>query len=257
MKHLCAFYVSVDSATLSALGAIVDDILTRPATDRFQVPSELNTIAWAAALGVNVTRAQLVSPSLAVRRMTMDIIPHERGTASFSLETARLFIPKSELALVATENFMVYGSEDGAGATAIYGFVCLKSPGPAEPMPAGDIRVVRTTAAVTLVANTWTTLTPIFEYDLEPGTYVLVGFIPISATVIAARAIFTGQAWRPGVPGLISTVPLGCDIGKEFFDGLMWEPLGTFTHISPPQFQFFATAGDTAETIELYLVKIA
>lgn len=257
MKHLCAFYKSVDSATLTPLDAIVDDVLTRPAADRLQVPPDLNAIAWAAAIGVNLTRAQIVSPSLAVRRMTMDIIPHERGVILFTLESGRVFVPKAELVLTPTENFMVYGSEDGAGATVMAALVCLKIPGAAESMPAGDIRVVRATAGVTLVPFVWTTLTPTLEYDLEPGVYQLVGFIPMSAGCIAARAIFTGQGYRPGVIGVSTTAPLGFDHGNGFYDKLMWEPLGQFSHISPPQFQFFSGSADTAETIELYLVKIA
>jgi len=253
--HLAAFLKSIDSAVLTPLDTIVDDVLTRPSVDRFQVPSDFSSIAWAAALGVNVTRAQIVAPSLEVRRMTTDIVPHERGVIVFSQESARVFVPKVDLVLTPTENFMVYGSEDGAGATVVAALVALKAPGPLPAMPGGDIRMIRATAAVNLVANTWTTLTPIFEKDLEPGTYVLVGFIPHSANLIAARAIFMGQAYRPGVPGLSGAIAAAMDHGEHFYDKLAWFAMGTFTHISPPQFQFFSTVADAAETIILYVVK--
>jgi hypothetical protein len=256
MKHLCGFYVSVDSATLSALGALVDEPLTRPAADRYSVPADLNVIAWAAACGVNMTRCQIQSPSLAVRRMTCDIVPFDRGQASFTVDGLRVFVPQAELALVPTENFMVYGSEDGAGATALYALVCLKAPGPNPAIPAGDIRRVRATATATLVANTWTTLTPTLEYDLEPGSYALVGFYAASASAIAARAIFTGQAYRPGVIATIGTASTGMDFNSPDFMDLIYEDLGHFTHVNVPQFQFLASAADTAETLELDLVKI-
>lgn len=257
MKHLAAFYAAIDSATLIPVDTIIDDILSRPAVDRFQVPSDLNSIAWAAALGTDLTRAQLVSPSLEVRRMTLDVVPHTRAAVAFAGAAGRVFVPKAELALIPTENLLLEASEDAVGASDVYGLICLKTPGAPPAIPAGDIRVVRAVAAVALTPNEWTTLTPILENDLEPGTYELVGFIPVSATIIAARALLVGQPYRPGVPGLAGAIEDAMDFGEQFYDKLMWESLGSFTHISPPQFQFLASAADAVETIILYLVKTA
>ena len=92
-NHLCAFAASIDSATLTAVNSVVDDVLTRPAADRLQVPAEANAIHWAAALGANLTRAQIVSPTLEVRRMSCDIVPIERGAAAFTLTGPRIWIP--------------------------------------------------------------------------------------------------------------------------------------------------------------------
>jgi len=254
--HLAAFKKSIDSAVLVSLDTIVDDVLTRPAADRFQVPPDYNSIAWAAALGVNVTRAQIVSPTLEVKRMSLDIIPHERGGIIFSLESPRVLVPKVDLVLTPTENFQIFGSEDGAGATVVAALVALKAPGALPAMPSGDIRLVRATAAVTLVVDTWTTLTPVFEKDLEPGTYVLVGFIPQSTNLIAARVMFPGGTYRPGVPGAAGANAVALDHGADFYDKLMWYAMGTFTHVSPPQFQFLSTVADTSEVIILYVIKV-
>jgi hypothetical protein len=255
-NHLCAFYASVDSATLTAITTLVDDVLTRPATDRYQVPADCNAIHWAAALGPYVTRAQIVSPTLEVRRMSCDIVPIERGASAFTLTGPRIWVPKAEVTLTPTENFQLFGSEDGSGATAIYGVIALKTPGALPAMPAGEIRVVRATASVTLTANAWTTLTPSFEKDLEPGTYALVGFIPSSAGCIAARAIITGQPYRPGVPGVSGSIPAGLAHDYKFYDQVMWYDMGHFTNITPPQFQFLSASADTSELIYLYVVKI-
>jgi hypothetical protein len=255
MNHLCAFYKSIDSATLVALDTVVDDILTRPSPDRFQVPTDLSAIAWAIALGTDLTRAQLVSPSIEVRRMSLDIIPQSRGQLYLTLEAIRAFVPKSDLLLTPTENFMVYASEDGYGATDVAALVSLKAPGALPAMPAGDIRVIRATAAQTLTPYQWTTFTPTYEKDLEPGTYQLVGFIPSSANVIAARALFMGQGYRPGVPGVAGSVEDALNFGADWFDKVMWYAMGQFTHISPPQFQFLASEADSAETIILFVVK--
>jgi hypothetical protein len=256
MTHLAAFYISVDSATLTAVTTLVDDVLTRPATDRYQVPAEVNAIHWAAALGPSVTRAQVVSPTLEVRRMSCDIVPLERGASAFALTGPRLWIPKAEITLTPTENVQVYGSEDGTGATAIYALLSLKAPGGPTPMPGGEIRVVRATATTTLTANVWTTLTPSLEKDLEPGTYALVGFIPASAGCIAARALISGQPFRPGVPGVAGTIPAGLAHDYKFYEAVMWYDMGHFTNITPPQFQFLSISADTSELVYLYLVKI-
>jgi hypothetical protein len=64
MHHLAAFFASIDSATPVELNTIVDDVLTRSGATRFSVPREFNYIQWAAALGPNVTRARLDSPTL-------------------------------------------------------------------------------------------------------------------------------------------------------------------------------------------------
>lgn len=255
--HLCAFHESVDSTTLTAVNTIVDEILSRPAADRFQVPSDLNSIAFALASGPNLTRAQIVSPSIEVRRMTLDIVPARRGANTFSNSYIEGLVPKADLVLTPTENFQLFASEDATGASDIFGLIALKTPGPLPAMPGGDIRVLRATAQQTLTLNEWTTFTPTLEHDLEPGTYTLVGFIPISANIIAARAIFTGQGYRPGVPGRVTYTGGDIEFDEKFYDKLMWYPMGSFTHISPPQFQFLTNATDSSETIILFLIKTA
>jgi hypothetical protein len=255
--HLCAFYEQVDSATLTAVDTIVDEILSRPAADRFQVPSDLSSIAFALASGPYLTRAQIVSPSIEVRRMTLDIVPARRGARTFGNSYIEALVPKADLVLTPTENFQLFASEDGSGATDIFGLIALKAPGALPAMPGGDIRVLRATAQQTLSAYEWTTFTPTLEHDLEPGTYTLVGFIPISASIVAARAIFTGQGYRPGVPGRPTSGDAHIDFDEKLYDKLMWYPMGSFTHISPPQFQFLAWGADTSETIILFLIKTA
>jgi len=255
-NHLCGFYASVDSATLTPITTLVDDVLTRPATDRYQVPADLNSIHWAAILGPNITEGRIVSPTLEVRRMSCDIVPLERGNTAFTLTGPRMWIPKAEVTLTPTENFQLFGAEDGTGATAIEGLVALKTPGALPAMPGGEIRVVKATAQVNLTANAWTTLTPNLEKDLEPGTYALVGFIPASAGCVAARVIITGVPYRPGVPGAAGAIPGGLAHDYKFYEQMMWYDMGHFTNITIPQFQFFSFSNDTSELIYLYVVKI-
>jgi hypothetical protein len=255
--HTIAYLGSVNSATLVALNVIADDILSSPQANRFQVPADLNAIHGAASLGATLARAQIQAPSLEVKRASLEVIPHEAGTVAFTLGAPRLFVPKREVALSAPETLMFYTNNAAGGADNEYGIVWLRKPGEIEAMPAGDIITCRATSATTLVANAWTTCTMALDKDLPAGQYGLVGFLPVSATGIVARALITGQTYRPGVPVLAGTEAAARDFDPGNLQDFLWYKMGEFANITIPQFQFLATAGDVAEVVILYLVKIA
>jgi hypothetical protein len=254
MHHLCAFYASIDSATPTELNTIVDDVLTRSGATRFSVPKDFNFIQWAAALGPNVTRAKLDTPTLGVQRQTLEIHPRQRGAVSFNLDNPQIFLPPTPIPLTPTEELSALAAEDAAGASAVYVLVAL---GPANQpaVPGGQLRMIRATGATALTPNAWTTVAVTPEQSIEPGTYELIGFIAISANAIAARALITGQVWRPGLPALAGNEPAALDFNRHPLHDLMFEPMGTFDHQNFPQFQFLASAADAAETVYLYVVK--
>jgi hypothetical protein len=98
-------------------------------------------------------------------------------------------------------------------------------------------------------------LTP--DVSLEVGTYALVGFLPISAGCIAARAIITGQVNRPGVPGVAGTESAALKLEPSYLTEIQGYLMGTFSHINLPVIQFLSSSADTSEVVYLYLVKTA
>jgi hypothetical protein len=136
----------------------------------------------------------------------------------------------------------------------VYVLVAL-GPATQPAVPGGQLRIIRATGTTTLTPNAWTTVAVTPEQSIEPGTYELIGFIAISANAIAARAIITGQVWRPGLPALNGSEAAALDFNRVPLQELMFEPMGTFDHQNFPQFQFFAAAADTAETVYLYVIK--
>jgi hypothetical protein len=254
MHHLAAFYASIDSATPTELNTIVDDVLTRSGATRFSVPRDFNYIQWAAALGPNVTRARLDSPTLGVQRQTLEIHPRRRGGSVFTLANPELFLPPTPIPLTPTEELSALAAEDASGASAVYVLVAL-GPATQPNIPSGQLRIIRAIGATTLTPNQWTTVAVTPEQSIEPGTYELVGFIAISATAIAARAIITGQVWRPGLPALAGSEAAALTFNRVPLQELMFEPMGSFDHQNFPQFQFLSTAADTAETVYLYVIK--
>lgn len=252
--HLVAYSSSIDSATPTQLDTLVDDVLTRTGTTRYLVPDDYRYIMWSAALGVSLTRAYLSSPSLQVRRTYAEIIPHRRGANAFSLDGLQVHVPIAPIELTATEELEALAAEDATGAEREYVLVAL-GPGERPAIPTGDIRIVRATATTTLTANAWTTVTVTPELSLEPGEYSLIGFLPISAGCIAARALFTGAVYRPGVPGLAGSEAAARSFDPATLPGVQWYEMGSFTHLTIPQFQFLSASADTSETVIMWVVK--
>lgn len=254
--HLVAYYRSSYGDVDAEMTAIPDDVLTRTIPTRFSVPADINRVKWMAALGANLTKAQLKAPSLEVRRTQAIITPHVTGGVAFPLAYQALSKPLSPIELVPTEDLAVLVSNGGASASPYYSLVCF---GPADlpPVPAGDIRMVRCTGSTTLTANQWTTVQVTPDVALEAGQYTLVGFIPISTSIVAARALIPGQVARPGVIGLAGAEATVKQYANTLFDGLVGYAMGSFTHTTPPQFQFLSSASDTAQVVYMLLVKTA
>ena len=256
--HLMGFFINTTfGATLANVNPIQDDIISKAgAGDRFQIPDDYHSIFAAAALGTTLTRALLTTPSLEVRREVLEIWPRRTASISFSLANIEVFKPYREIVLKSAENIILQTADTSGAGVAKYGLLWLKQPGDLDPMPDGDIRIVRATASQTLVANVWTSCTIALDKDLEPGTYALVGFLPISATAIAARAIIPRQNYRPGMPGLAGTEGAASDFDNFGMEDLMYYRMGDFVHTNIPQFQFLSSAADTTEVIYLMLIRV-
>lgn len=254
-SHLAAWQQSIDAAALTAINSIIDQVLTRTGTTRYLVPKDYNFLHWGYAAGPDLTRAVLFTPSLGVRRMNAEIFPHNRAGEVLTLVAPQLWRPPLPIELVPTEEIEAQISEDNAAASQVDVFASF---GPPElpPIPSGDIRVNRCTATAALVARAWTLVSITPDQSFEPGDYALIGMLPNSATAVMARAVFTGQTWRPGVPA----VP-GAEADAKDFDPAMLEPyggyeMGRFDHLTLPQIEFFATAADAAERVYLISVKL-
>ncbi len=253
--HMVAWFESIDQAALGRLAALQDDVLTPSDTDRFLVPDEYNHIHWAFATGVNISQARIVTPSLEVKKSDLDILPIGDGADLLTISQPAIWIPKRHIELDPTETIEVQTSEDGSGATTQQAFVVLGTR-ENQPMADGDIRSVRATGTQTLTVDAWTTVTLTLESSLERGRYQLVHFMPFGATVVAARFLPQGGGYRPGMYGFGAAAPAHFDFPTDPWDRLGWFNMLEFTHTSLPQIQFFATAGDTAQTVQMYVIRL-
>ena len=119
---------------------------------------------------------------------------------------------------------------------------------------------MRCRSSTTLTAREWTSCKITPDVSLEVGTYTLVGMLANSATAIAARAIISGQVWRPGVPALAGDERVVKNCDPLYLSGVQRYAMGSFTHLTIPEIQFLANAADSgtdAQRVYLYLVKTA
>lgn len=248
MWAIVGYTESQDSATLVNVAALADQSV-RVNGDDIIIPRGLNFLLGAYALGPNVTRAQLLSPSLR-RVFNQEIGPIDVAALPTSPVPFNLFAPNI-LELDEDEALNAQAAEDAAGASRATVLVLLGD-GPIEPVT-GDLHTVRVTGATTLVANAWTNGALTFDQTLPAGRYQLVGARMRSTNLQAFRFVFIGGTWRPGSIGnaLVSDL----DIPGQRGGG--WGVWGEFEHNTPPTVDFLANGADTAEAGELDLIKVA
>lgn len=248
MFHLTAFTESQDSATLVNVAGLADPMM-RVQGDDIIVPRGLNQLVAVYALGISLTRAMLVSPSLR-GRWNYEISPIDRGADEPASPQLLVELFGSPLILAEDEALNAQAAEDGAAGTRATILVWLAD-GPFAPVE-GEISTLRVTNATTLVANAWTNGALTFDQSLPAGRYAIVGARFQSAGLQAFRFVFPGGTWRPGGMG----VDAASDILAPTQRRGGWGVWGEFEHNTPPTVDFLSNSADTSQVGELDLIKV-
>ena len=249
MWTLIGYTESQDSATLTGVAALADQHV-RVSGDDITVPRALPTVIGSAALGTDITRAQLRSPSLR-RVVNFEIMPIGRGAAEPGSPPAVVVFPNNPIPIVGDESLNAFAAEDGVGATRSTVLVMLAD-GPVAPV-GGEIFTVRVTGATTLTANAWTNGALTFDQTLPVGRYQIVGARQESTGLQAFRFVFVGGLWRPGWLGTDAAADI-LTPGQRYGG---WGAWGEFDQLTPPTVDWLSNSADAAETGEIDLVKIA
>lgn len=212
------------------------------------VPGEMAHLLGVFAVGAHASRVRIESPSLR-RTLLLDVSPVSRIDSRIrSLCWHRMF--NSPIPLDPSEPLRFLGMNTGTATSPIFGLVFLGD-GPQTEMT-GEVYSVRCAPVVVTVPGVWASYPLFLEQTLPAGRYVCVGARAEGNNLLAARFIFVGQAWRPGVIGLINV------------DDLEWEGFrrgglgvwGEFTHDQPPVLEVFSTATGTVH-VHLDLVRVS
>lgn len=249
MHHIAAWGQSVDLAgVLTALNAVQDPVLTTAGVD-VRVPAAMPFIIGQAALLGNATpsRAQLSSPSLRAM-VNLDIEPIVAALV-FGSFPEQLIHPDSPIPVVANESLNFNAQATGGAATQNYGLVWLAD-GPQAAVK-GSIYSLRATAGITLAADTWVNGNLTFAQTLPAGTYQVVGMRARGTNLVAARLVFIGGMWRPGVPAVNA---IGNVDPYAFRYGNMgvW---GQFDNTTPPTVDCLGVT-DVTQTFDLDIIRI-
>jgi hypothetical protein len=249
MFHLAAFAESQDLGGLLANVAAVQDPTLTTSGDDVRIPQALPFLVGQAALCVATTptRAQLVSPSLrAIANLDIEPIVNALTFGSPPEQTVHGDAP---IPLVPNESLNCAMQATGGSASVAYGLALLGD-GPLLPVK-GSIYTVRATGAVTLSAVLWVNGNLTFAQTLPAGRYQVVGMRARGTNLVAARLVFVGGAWRPGVPAVNA---LG-DLDPYFARYGQMGVFGEFDSTTPPTVDCLGVT-DTAQNFLFDLVKI-
>jgi len=246
---MIAYSESQDSATLVNVAALVDPHV-RVVGDDIVVPSGLPYVGGVYAIGADITRAQLVSPSIR-RRYPLEVTPIEiAAEPSDPVKYTPYFA--SPIALDEDEALNFQAAENNASAGRCTGVVWLCD-GATSPITGSEMFTIRATNATTLATFAWTNGALTFGDTLPAGTYAVVGMRASSAGLIAARLVFSQYPYRPGCIGSDTLGELGVPIFRMGGLGI-W---GEFQHNTPPTVDFLSISADTSQTVDLDLVLIS
>jgi hypothetical protein len=246
MFTLVCFSASQDTSGVLTTTAAVADPHVRVSGNDISVPVDLANVAAVYAIGANMTRAALVSPSIR-RRYPFEVFPID--AASTPSDPWRLHSAgDAVIQLDPDESLNFQFAESAAGAGRGTGLVWL-SDGPIMPDTSGEFFTIRATGSTTLTAFTWTNCALTFNDTLPAGTYDIVGMHCISTGAIAARLVIPQFAYRPGV---ICSTSVNVFSGTTFRFG-NYGVFGTFSHMTPPTVDFLSSSADTSQTVYLDL----
>lgn len=235
--HLMGYSESQDSAVITNIAALADQAVLVNGDD-ITVPDDLPLLVAAYALGPNLTRAQLTSPSIR-RQWTQEIFKQDLSATP----TNQLLVSdwtQNPIVLDTDEFLDATMAEGGAGATRGTVLVWLADT-PPQPY-VGDIRSIRVSSATAAVANVWSNIPIAFNDTLPAGQYACVGAMFQSTNMQAFRFVPRGESYRPGGVGVTA---LSQTENQLFRMGGMGQWF-TFAHNVPPSVDVLCNGADAA-----------
>lgn len=247
---LAAYSQSVDLGdVLTAINAVADQHITVSGTF-IRVPTDLNKLMGYGVLmsSGGTQRAQIAAPSLRGLAL-MDFEPAVNALV-WGSPPEMTVKPRNPVQLVPTEGLEVYLRNDPAAAERQYALVLL-SDGPVDPVE-GPIFSVRGTTAISLSAGLWVNGAITFTQTLPAGKYRIVGMRALGTNLVAARLVFVGGLYRPGVPAINAVG----DLDNPFFRNGVLGDWGDFDALTPPTIDALGVT-DTTQTYIFDIQKIA
>lgn len=220
MFSLHVFSATTTNATNFAnLAPLADPAIS--ITGNFMTVPALNNILGVYALGANLSRSLIQSPSL------FDNVPHEiRSLDPNILPTSPIrlqMFEKTPLKLTVNDQLQAKTIGTASGVQSVY---VLLGDGPATPVT-GDIARERFTFTTSATADSWQNAAITLDDTLPVGTYQVVGMRLQGAHLKAGRLVFPGSS-NSIRPGCIATQNKQAVQLPDIFTGGQLGVWGTF-----------------------------
>lgn len=247
MYTIAGFYRNVDTAGNLTYVTPLADTHLRVEGYNVIVPEELPNIGFVAVGCSNASAVQVEAPSLR-RVANLDVYPYGASIPLVSgYHLLNLF--DNPVPLDAGEPLRLQVAENATGAVDIYGVLgfCDGVPTPLK----GEWYTIRCSVSGTVTANVWSALSLSPIQTLPAGRYAVGGMQVYGGNLIAARLIFVGLPWRPGVIGDTS-MSIPRDNTFRYGNLGNW---GEFRHDQPPSIEVLMTSPG-AVTVYLDVMKV-
>jgi hypothetical protein len=249
LLHLAAWFQSVDPANaFQAIPGVPDPAITVQGND-IRVPKPLPFVVGYGGVinDASLARAELQSPSLRAT-LNLDVEPVVQGKIFTNPQLFNIIIGNG-VPIVPDESLNWFVQSDPAAAAIHYGLAMLAD-APLQPVK-GNYYSVRATAACALVAGTWVNGALTFAQVLPAGSYQVVGMRARGANLLAARLVFVGGTYRPGV--IAAATIGGLDNDYQRFGNM--GVFGQFDNTTPPTVDCLGDT-DAAQSFIFDLIKV-
>lgn len=246
--HLAAFYQSVNSAAAYVALNAVPDVAVFTQGGNIRVPPDIAYLLGEAAYSAQTgpQAAQIQSPSL--RELANQDIGVVAPGLVGSQDDQYQWHGDNPRALQGNEALTASVLATGGAAAGNYVLAWLGD-GPVKPTP-GKTFSMRATGAAALAAGVWVNTPLTFGSSLPAGSYQIVGMRAQGANLVAARLVFIGGAYRPGVQGEPSQATSYFDAFRDGNVGVF----GEFDINQPPTVDCLG-ATDVAQTFIFDMIK--
>lgn len=247
--HLAAFRGSVvNGTTNTAIAGVLDNILSRAASNNFIAPPGA-TIRAAVAGGINATRSRINTPN--VRAVGLPYIAPLNQTVAVPSPPNVADFGDNGPSPSAADEISVEATHSDAAAQIQFALMWLRFN--KKPWTPGDRFRIRGTAAITGVIGSWASGAITLDQNLPAGIYEIQGMDAFGTNLIGARLIFPGGGWRPGclARNAVNSVP-----NPIFTDGRLGS-YGQFDTIAMPQLEIYVEAANGTQEVYFDVCKVS
>lgn len=249
MFHTLAFYTNdlAINASLVALGTVTDQIIPVQ-NNRYQTVEDWT--AFAAYVGIpDCTAARINAPSL--RRISLPYISPMSLTALPANVPPLIMYGDFGPRLERTEELTIEASRGNVAAADAYALLWVRAR--QKMATPGPIITVQLTTSITIAEGVWTAGNITLTQTLPAGRYEIVGMDAFGTNLLAARVIFPGGGYRPGV------LAQGAQGEWNQMDSRFGRmgAFGTFDSFAQPLVECFGVGAGTSQIIYWDLVKVS